>query len=83
MASAEGEKVIDTYHKYEPGNIKSILSATEPRDIPELIRAVMVLCDVIERQERRIGELEDAEQERSAAEGLSESVALYNASPSA
>ncbi len=74
--------MIDTYHKYEPGNIKDILSAIEPSDIPELIRAVMVLCDVIERQERRIGELEDAEQERFAAEGLAESVVLYKASPS-
>ena len=75
--------MINTYEEYEPGDIRDILSATEPRDIPELIRAVMALCEIVKRQGWRIAELENAEAERLAAERLAESVALYKASPSA
>ena len=46
------------YYKFE-----NVLSATEPKNIPELIRAMMVLCDTISRLDKHVIELEGAAEE--------------------
>ena len=50
--------MLDTYQKYEVEDIRNVLLATEPKNIPELIRAMMVLCDTISRLDKRVIELE-------------------------
>jgi len=55
--------MLDTYQKYEVEDIRNVLLATEPKNIPELIRAMMVLCDTISRLDKRVIELEGAAEE--------------------
>jgi len=55
--------MLDTYQKYEVEDIRNVFSATEPKNIPELIRAMMVLCDTISRLDKRVIELEGAAEE--------------------
>ena len=83
MKNQQFNPVINTYEEYEPEDTRNIIAATEPDDTSELIRAVMVLCETVKRQGWRIAALEDAAEERRTAEELAESVALYQASPSA
>lgn len=59
--------IIKPHQQYEPEDIGYIIAAIEPSDTAELIRAVMVLCDVVKRQGWRIAELEDAVEKHQAA----------------
>lgn len=68
---------------YEPEAIKDEIGWADHPTISDLVEAIMVLCDVVKRQDRRIAELESADEERRAAEELAESVALYKDVPSA
>ena len=74
--------MFDIHMAYEPEAIKTGIGWADHPTISDLVQTVMVLCDVVKRQDRRIAELEDAAEKRRAAEELAESVALYQASPS-
>ena len=59
--------MFDIYKKYHPKEIKDSIGWNDGVEIDDLSTALMVLCDIIDEQRRRIERLEKLEKARDEA----------------
>lgn len=68
MSTNDERQIFTGLSSAEPGEIRNALCALDPvfHDValPDLIRAVMTLCDCVEELDRRVRELESPNHER-------------------